>query len=196
MDAFALALVAVITMLGPMVAVVLLLRRRAERAQQRLDEWRARLAADLGFSLEMNDAIAGTFEGRFVRIVWSLRAGGTPRGGGRPLTYCELPFGRRLGLHLALSTGWPWGGRKRTVPGIRRPISVRCDGPDHEGPLLASIAPIANDMPDHLTFEIDDATVRVFGWGHATDLADLTARLRYAIRLGDAVTGAIAAPKT
>jgi hypothetical protein len=56
---------------------------------------------------------------------------------------------------------------------------------------LASIAPIANNMPDHLTLEIDDATVRVFGWGHATDLADLTARLRYAIRLGDAVTGAL-----
>jgi hypothetical protein len=188
LETLALASVVLVATLGPIVAAVILLRRRARSAQQRLDSWRTQLAADLGFSLEYNDAIVGTLDACFTRIVWSSRNAGGIRGGPRAVTYCERPFERRLGLHLALSTGWPWGGPKKVVAGIRRAISVRCDSADREGPLLASIAPIANSMPDDLTLEIDDATVRVFGWGHVTDVEDLRERLRYAIRLGQAVS--------
>jgi hypothetical protein len=193
--AFALASAALVTLLGPVVAAGIFSRRRAHRAQQHLDSWRAQLAADLGFWPEYNDAIAGTLDGCFTRVVWSFRnATGGRYAIGRLVTYCELPFERRLGLHLALSTGWPWGGRKKVVAGIAKPISVRCDSVELEAVLLASIAPIANSMPEDLTLEIDDATVRVFGWGHVKDVENLRERLRYAIRLGRAVSDAILGP--
>lgn len=148
MDAFALASVAVLTTLGPIVAVAILLVVEPARPSSASIRGEESFAANLGFSLEYSDAIAGRFDARFVRVVWSFRdAMGNIRGGARPVTYCERTLERRLGLHLALSTGWPWGGPKKMVPGLRRPISVRCDSPDHKGSILAAIAPIANDMP-------------------------------------------------
>jgi hypothetical protein len=184
-------MVVVVALFGPMVAVGVLLARQARAAQRRLDVKRAQIAAEFGFALEYDDAVAGSMDGHFVRIVWSRRNEGGMRGGGRPVTYCELPFRPRLGVRLALSTGWPWGGRKKKLPGIGRPVSFRCDGADRAEAILASVAATLNAMPEPLTLEVDDAAARVFGWGHAFDAADLRARLRFAIESGEAVAGGL-----
>ena len=194
MEAFGLVMVAVIALYGPMVAVGVLIARRARAARRRLDVERTHVAAELGFAPEYDDAVVGTMDGHFVRIVWSGRNAGGMRAAARPVTYCELPFRPQLGVRLALSTGWPWGGRKKKVPGIGRPVSFRCDGTDRADALLASVAAILNAMPEPLTLEVDDATARVFGWGHVFDVADLRARLRFAIESGEAVARGLGQP--
>ncbi len=189
MATVALVACALLGIWGPFGLAFFLVVRRANANARRLRALRAQLAHELAFALEGDDAICGSSDGHFVRVVWSKRnATGNLRGGGRPVTYCELSFDPLLELHLAISTGWPWGGRKRKVDGIRPLVSTRCDDPLALEAILRSLATVANALPDPLTFEIDDATVRIFVWGHATDANEILQGVRFTIQLGTAVT--------